>query len=52
MNAEQIVLLKKALELYEFVLEQRRESRYDVLEINEFYEMKVRLSELIGEDIT
>ena len=51
MSEEQIELLKKALELYAFTIEQRREDNYDVYESNEFYEMRERLSELIGVDV-
>lgn len=52
MSQEQIAVLKKALELYEFTIEQRRGGNWDVFELNDFYEMKQSLSELIGVDIT
>ena len=52
MTDEQIELLKKVLELYSFTIEQRRTSRYDNEESNEFYYMKEALSEQIGVDIT
>ena len=52
MTEEQIELLKKALELYDFIIEQRREDRYDNEEANAFYWMREKLSELIGIDVT
>ena len=51
MEEKDIELLKKALELYRFTIEQRRTDRYDNEEDNEFYEMKSRLSEIIGVDV-
>ena len=52
MTEEQIELLKKALELYRFTIEQRRVDRYDNEEANAFYFMCEELSELIGADVT
>ena len=52
MPQEQIAVLKKALELYAFTIEQRREGNWDVFELNDFYEMTQSLSELLGVDFT
>ena len=51
MSEEQIVLLKRALDLYGFTIEQRRKSNYDVGEMNEFFDMRQSLSEKIGVDV-
>lgn len=51
MEEQDIALLKKALELYEFVIEQRQEDRYDNEEINAFFYMKQHLSDIIGIDV-
>jgi len=51
MTEEQLRLLKKALDLYHFVIDQRRCDNYDNDESNAFYYMKQALSELIGTDI-
>lgn len=48
MDEEQIMLLKRALELYEFTIQQRRIDNYDVWEINEFFDMCEKLSEILG----
>lgn len=47
MTPEQIELLEKALALYNFSIEQRRESNYDVEEINEFSDMVEELRKVI-----
>ena len=52
MSDRQIDLLRKALELYAFIIEQRRESPSDTGESNEFFEMKEALSALVGIDVT
>ncbi len=52
MEEEQIMLLKRALELYDFTIQQRRIDNYDVWETNEFFDMRKKLSEIIGIDIT
>lgn len=52
MNERDIELLKNALELYSFTIEQRRENRYDNEESSDFYYMRKRLSEIIGVDVT
>jgi len=44
MSEERIDMLKKALALYEFVLDQRRESS----ESNEFFCMVEELSKIVG----
>ena len=49
MSNEQVELLEKALSLYWFTIEQRRD-RYDP-ERTEFYEMVKKLSELTGLDL-
>ena len=49
MTNEQIELLEKALSLYWFTIEQRRDG-YDP-ERNEFYEMVKKLSELTGHNL-
>lgn len=51
MEEKDIELLKKAFELYEFTINQRRADNYDNEEANDFYYMKERLSELIGVDV-
>ena len=48
MTEEQIKLLNKALNLYSFTIEQRKEDRYDVSEGNEFYEMILALESITG----
>lgn len=49
MTERQIELLKKALELYEFTINQRRQdSKSDVEEANEFFHMTEALSEILG----
>ena len=48
MTEEQITLLKKALELYSLSIDHRPFKD----ESDEFYEMKIALSELIGIDVT
>ena len=52
MDEEQIKLLKRALELYEFTIQQRRTDNYDVWEMNDFFYMRQKLSEIIGVDVT
>ena len=52
MNEEQIELLKKALKLYAFTIQQRREDNYDVWKMNDFFYMRQKLSEIIGIDVT
>ena len=52
MTEQDVDLLKKALELYSFTIEQRREDRYDVFEVNEFFTVKSKLSKIIGVDVT
>lgn len=47
MNEDQIEMLKKALALYEFVVDQRNESN----ERNEFFFMVEKLSQIIGRDL-
>ena len=47
MSEEQIEMLKKALALYEFVIDQRDE--YD--ESNEFFYMVEALSKIVGKDV-
>lgn len=49
MSNEQVELLEKALSLYSFTIEQRRNG-YDT-ERAEFYEMVKKLSELTGLDL-
>lgn len=51
MNEDEITLLKKALDLQEFVIEQNKENNYDVYDTNAFFEMRTHLSELIGVDV-
>ena len=48
MTDRQIELLKKALDLYEFTIEQRREGNSDTGELNEFFYMREALAELLG----
>lgn len=52
MSERQIELLKKALELYDFSIEQHQEFPNDSAEANEFFHMRKALSELIGADVT
>lgn len=52
MSDRQIELLRKALELYDFTIEQHRLFPSDNTEDNEFFEMREALSKLIGEDVT
>ena len=51
MDEEQISMLKKALALYSFTIDQRRESSYDP-EASAFYRMVDALSEKVGVDLT
>lgn len=48
MTEEQKKLLEKALALYHFTIEQRREDKYDVCEANDFYKMVCALENLTG----
>ena len=48
MTEEQIKLLEKALALYQFTIEQRREDNYDVYESNDFYGMVSALENMTG----
>ena len=48
MTEEQTKLLEKALALYQFTIEQRREDNYDVYETNEFYSMVSALESMAG----
>ena len=50
MDERQIELLKKALDLYEFVIEKTLECSNH--EANEFYELRETLSEKLGIDVT
>ena len=47
MSEERIEMLKKALALYEFVIDQRN----DYNEKNEFFYMAVELSKIVGVDL-
>ena len=47
MSKEQIELLKKALALYEFAIDQRKEYH----ESNEFFRMVEELSKIVGADL-
>ena len=47
MSEERIEMLKKALALYEFVIDQRN----DYNEKNEFFYMAVELSKIVGADL-
>ena len=51
MSEEQIALLEKALSLYAFTIEQRKDSNSDVYESNEIYFMVEELSRQIGHDL-
>ena len=48
MTQKQVELLKKALNLYEFVIEQNRIDNYDVYDSNEFFYMQEALSSELG----
>lgn len=50
MEDHQIQLLRNALELYEFTINQRNDN--DPTESNEFYKMRESLSKIIGVDVT
>ena len=47
MSEERIEMLKKALALYEFAVDQRKENN----ESNEFFRMVDELSEIVGADL-
>lgn len=51
MEEEHVKLLKRALDLYEFVLEQRQKESNDSAEMNEFSHMKEELEKLTGFDL-
>lgn len=51
LTEEQKKLLEKALALYSFTIEQRRNDNYDNDESNQFFEMVERLSEIVGCDL-
>lgn len=51
MTEEQINLLQKALSLYNFTIDQRRENNYDVYEANEFFDMVEELSRVIDHEL-
>lgn len=48
MTQEQIEMLKKALDLYDFAISQRE---YPEEEENEFYWFREKLSEILGVDV-
>lgn len=52
MNENQIKLLKKALDIYTFFIEQNMGIKFDVNDSNDFFLMKEKLSEIIGVDVT
>ena len=52
MNEDQIKLLKRALDIYTFFIEQNMGDKFDVDDSNDFFRMKEKLSEIIGVDIT
>ena len=47
MDERQLELLRKALELYTFTIEQRKDND----ESNEFFHMKEKLSEILGVNV-
>ena len=52
MDEEQIKLLKRALDIYTFFIEQNMNDKFDVYDSNNFFLMKEKLSEIIGVDVT
>lgn len=52
MDEEQIKLLKRALDIYTFFIEQNMDDKFDVSDSNDFFCMKEKLSEIIGVDVT
>ena len=52
MNEDQIKLLKRALDIYMFFIEQNMDDKFNVDDSNDFFCMKVKLSEIIGVDVT
>ena len=52
MDEEQIKLLKRALDIYTFFIEQNMNDKFYVGDSNDFFRMKEKLSEIIGVDVT
>ena len=50
MNENDIELIRKALELYEFTIKQRQKDKWDE-DVTQFYEMKNHVSQFIGFDL-
>ena len=48
MDEREIELLKRALDLYDYTLAQRK----DTVEENEFFSVREKLSEIIGVDVS
>lgn len=52
LTEEQIKLLKRALDIYAFFIDQHQGEQFDVSDSNRFFLMREKLSAIIGADIT
>lgn len=52
LTEEQIKLLKRALDIYAFYIDQHRGEQFDVNDSNRFFQMRKTLSSIIGIDVT
>ena len=52
LTEEQVKLLKRALDIYAFFIDQHRDEHFDVYDSNRFFLMRDKLSSIIGVDVT
>lgn len=52
LTEDQVKLLKRALDIYAYFIDQHRNDQFDVTDSNEFYWMRDKLSHIIGVDVT
>lgn len=52
MNEDEIKLLKRALNIYTFFIEQNMDDKFNVDDSNDFFHVKEKLSKIIGVDLT
>ena len=52
LTEEQVKLLKRALDIYAFYIDQHRGEQFDVDDSNRFFLMREKLSSIIGADVT
>ena len=52
LTEEEIELLKRALDIYAFYIDQHQDEKFDVNDSNRFFLMREKLSSIIGIDVT